>query len=529
MSDKFTITVDGRPVEVQPGESVLAAARRLAIDIPTLCFLEKCGPLNTCQVCLVKLNGKLVPSCGTKVAPGMVVESETEEVHEVRRTALELLFSDHVGDCLSPCHRLCPLMLNIPLMLRHIEAKQLDDAIATVRQALPLAGVLGRLCHHPCEQGCRRGNWDSPAAIRDMEKFVTDQDLQKPEPHVVRGKPATGKSVVIIGSGPVGLAAAYYLSREGHSVTVADRQARAGGTLRNVAENQLPGPVLDAEITLLVRLGVDFKLGVELGQHVTLEGLARGFGAVLVAVGELTKEDGAKLDLPLVGNSIKADPNSCQTPIEKVFAAGSAVRPQKQLVKAMAEGRAAAECVHRFLSGQPARRPEKPFSSIMGRLDPGELKSFLRSAHGGGSVSPCDRCAGHTRPEAALESSRCLHCDCRSSGNCVLQHYAQTYGANASRFRSERRQFEQQLQPGGIIFEPGKCILCGICVKLTEMAAEPLGLAFIGRGFDVKVSVPFGREVEEGLQKVAAECVEHCPTGALVFRNGKPGSAASEL
>jgi NADH dehydrogenase/NADH:ubiquinone oxidoreductase subunit G len=103
----------------------------------------------------------------------------------------------------------------------------------------------------------------------------------------------------------------------------------------------------------------------------------------------------------------------------------------------------------------------------------------------------------------------------------VLQHYAQVYGADASRFRSERREFEQQLQPGGIIFEPGKCILCGICVKLTEMAAEPLGLAFIGRGFDVKVSAPFNNEVEAGLQKVAAECVKHCPTGALVFAEKK--------
>src|ERR1043165_2924259 len=146
MSAPFNIMIDGRSVEVQPGESVLAAARKLAIDIPTLCYLEKCGPLNTCQVCLVKIGGKLAPSCGTKVTPGMAVESETEEVHEARRTALELLFSDHVGDCLSPCHRLCPLQLNIPVMLRQIEAGQPDKAIATVRQTLPLAGVLGRLC-----------------------------------------------------------------------------------------------------------------------------------------------------------------------------------------------------------------------------------------------------------------------------------------------------------------------------------------------------------------------------------------------
>ena len=125
---------------------------------------------------------------------------------------------------------------------------------------------------------------------------------------------------------------------------------------------------------------------------------------------------------------------------------------------------------------------------------------------------------------ASSEAARCLHCDCRSSGNCVLQHYAQVYGADANRFRGEKRAFEQQLQPGGIIFEPGKCILCGICVKLTEQAAEPLGLTFIGRGFDVRVSAPFSQEIEAGLQKVAAECVEHCPTGALVFQKPRAES-----
>src|SRR4051812_39668446 len=140
----FSITIDGTSLDVEAGQTVLAAARSLGLDIPTLCYLEKCGPLNSCLVCLVKINGKLVPSCGTTVQSGMVVESETEEVHEARRTALELLFSDHVGDCLSPCHRLCPLGLNIPVMIRQIQAGQLAQADATVRGALPLAGILGR-------------------------------------------------------------------------------------------------------------------------------------------------------------------------------------------------------------------------------------------------------------------------------------------------------------------------------------------------------------------------------------------------
>lgn len=524
MSTPFTITIDGRPVEVKPGESVLAAARKIGMEIPTLCYLEKCGPLNTCQVCLVKTNGKLVPSCGTKATPGMVIESETEEVHEARRTALELLFSDHVGDCLSPCHRLCPLQLNVPVMLRHVQAGQIQEAAVGVRQALALPAVLGRLCHHPCEQGCRRNSLDDPAAIRDMEKYVADEDLKSGKPYVPPCKPASGKSVAIIGAGPAGLAAAHFLAREGHAVTVADRRPHGGGTLRtNTTEDQLPRAVLDAELAQLAQLGIQFKSGVELGRDLSLEGLLRGFDAVLLTVGEIASREMPKLGVLLGPLGVETDPNSGRTSVAGVFAAGSAVKPVKQLVKAMSEGRAVAECVHLHLLGRPPRRPEKAFSSVMGRLDPGEVREFLRHASDAGRVSPCDRCLGHNHSEAALESSRCLHCDCRSSGNCVFQHWAQVYGADANRFRAERKNFEQQTQPGGIIFEPGKCIVCGICVKLAEMAAEPLGLTFVGRGFDVRLAAPFNRTIEEGLQKVAAECVEHCPTGALVFQeNGRP-------
>ena len=519
-----TITIDRREVEVAEGASVLDAARQLGLDIPTLCYLKKCGPLTTCLVCLVKINGKLVPSCGIKATNGMVVDSETEEVHEARRTALELLFSDHVGDCLSPCHRLCPLELNVPVMLRHIEAGRLDDAIQTVRQALPLAGVLGRLCHHPCEQGCRRGTWDDPAAIREMERFVADHDLKSPTRYLWPPNPSTGKSVVIVGAGPTGLSAAYFLAHEGHLVTVVDRNPKAGGTLRSAADEKiLPPEVLDAEIAQLERLGIQFKFGIELGRDVTVEGLRRGFNAILLATGPT--ENGHIAGVECAGGLVKANPNTCETTATSVFAAGAAVKPVKQLVRAMYEGKMASGCIHQFLIAKGIRRPDKPFSSIMGRLDQDEVKAFLKSANLAGMVTPGNICAGYTRCEAATEASRCLHCDCRSSGNCALQFYAQVYGADAGRFRAQRRSFEQQPQPGGIIFEPGKCILCGICVKLTEMAAEPLGLTFIERGFDVRVAAPFNRDIEQGLQKVPAECVEQCPTGALVFSENR-GSLA---
>ena len=519
------ITIDSQEVELEPGQSVLDGARKLGIDIPTLCHLEKCGPLTTCLVCLVKINGRLTPSCGTKAVAGMIVESEIDEVHEARRTALELLFSDHVGDCLSPCHRLCLLQLNIPVMIRQIEAGTLAEAAATIRQALPLPSILGRLCHHPCEQGCRRAPADGSAAIRDLERFAADHDLAQSRPQLPSRKPATGKSAVVVGAGPAGLSAAYHLVRQGHSVTAIDRRERAGGSLRDVPETLLPSQILDAELTQLERLGITFRLGTELGDEersvgvppaagVTLQSLIRDFDAVLLTVGEGGGDFHRRAPGP--GSAgIKADPDTCQTSEPSVFAAGSAVKPAKQLIRAMADGKNAAECMHRFLLGQELRRAGKPFSSVMGRIDPGELQVFLRGLTIGSELASKQP---PTLQDAAAEANRCLHCDCRSAGNCALQHYAQTYGADANRFRSKRAPFEQQTQPGGVIFEPGKCILCGICVKLTELAGEPLGLTFIGRGFDVRLATPFNHAIEEGLRKIAAECVKSCPTGALAWK-----------
>jgi ferredoxin len=528
-----SLTIDGRAVQVEPGQTVLQAARQLGLEIPTLCFLEQCTPATSCLVCLVKwkVNGqaRMVPSCATKVQPGMVIESETEEVHEARRTALELLLSDHVGDCLSPCHRICPLHLNIPVMIRQIEAGRLDQAIVTVKQALPLPAILGRLCHHPCENGCRRGTWDEAAAIRDMERVVADEDLHSREPYLPPKKPRSKKSVVVVGSGPTGLSAAYYLLQQGHACTVVDRQGKAGGTLLSqVDETTLPRAVLDQELAQLRRLGLQLKMGVHLGTIVTLEGLLRGFDAVLLALGEISAQDAAALGVATTASGIKVDAQTYQTSVPGVFAAGSALKVVKQLVRAMSEGQAAAECIDMALAGKPIRRRDKVFSSMMGRLEKPEVELFLKHA----SSLPrqdlaCTACASAPLEQASAEASRCLHCDCRSVGNCKLQAYAEAYGADANRFREQRRTFEQALQHSDILFEPGKCILCGICVQLAEQAREPLGLTFIGRGFEMRVAAPFNRTIAEGLQKVAAACVEHCPTGALVFREKPPAPLPS--
>jgi ferredoxin len=300
---------------------------------------------------------------------------------------------------------------------------------------------------------------------------------------------------------------------------VFDRQEKAGGSLHGcVARRELPAAALEGEVARLEALGLRFRGLSELGRDITLTGLRESHDAVILTIGGTALNEADQVGIAVVETGLKADVNTCRTDLPGVFAAGAAVKPVKQLVRAMNEGRMVAECVRQHLAGAMVRRPDKPFSSLMGRLEPGELKAFLQTSSLGPRVGPCSACAaGLSRRDAEGEASRCLHCDCRSSGNCVLQHYAQVYQADAGRFRSKRRGFEQERKPGGVIFEPGKCILCGICVQLTELAREPLGLTFIGRGFDVRIGAPLEATIDDGLRKVAEEVVHHCPTGALTF------------
>ena len=188
-------------------------------------------------------------------------------------------------------------------------------------------------------------------------------------------------------------------------------------------------------------------------------------------------------------------------------------------VRAVADGRAAAESIHQYLGGETVIGPARPFTVHIGKLLNGEMEKFLVGVSAAGRVEPADPSAGFSTDEATAEAQRCLHCDCRRAGDCKLRKYAAAYGASPTKYKiAERLTFEQHLQHSEVIFEPGKCIDCGLCVQITARAGERLGLAFVGRGFRTRVTVPFGCSLAEGLERAAAECVAACPTGALAFR-----------
>ncbi len=511
------LTIDGRPIEVPEGSSVLDAARALGTNIPTLCHLPGVKENRpSCLACVVRIgkDPKVVPSCSTKAVEGMVVSSEADDVKAMRRAALELLFSDHLGDCVSICQRVCPARLQIPAMIRLVAAGEMKNAIALAKETTVFPGVLGRICKAPCEKGCRRGKFDGAVEIKMLEREVANQDLASAERFVTNCKLPTGKRVAIVGAGATGLSAAYFLLLSGHKCVVFDDHAEPGGAMRSgTSEAELPRAVLDGEIEIIRRIGMGFRGNARLGRDIKMDELRLQFDAVVLAVGDMQKTDAAGLGVDATPKSIRINATNYQTNVPGVFAGGTCVRSGYDPARSVGDGKILAECVDQFLRGKPVQAAQKIFTSTIPRLSAAEN---LEITKGSNASLTSHELIG----EAGKAAGRCWHCDCRAAGDCRLRIFSAELGVNVNAFTGEhRRQFQFIRQPAGVIFEPGKCISCGICVEIAAQAKEPLGLTFIGRGFDVKVRVPLNGSISEALQKVADDCVRYCPTGSLAFED----------
>ena len=513
------LKINNTEIQVEEGTSVMKAAQQHGIDIPNMCWHDELEHFTSCMLCMVKDNStrRLFPSCSVKAVDGMDILTEDEEVVESRKTALELLLSEHVGDCEAPCQVSCPAHMDIPKMNRLIAAGKLDEALEVVKNDIALPAVLGRICPAPCEGACHRRTVDEPVSICLLKRIVGDDGVEN---KISVPTQQTEKKVAVIGAGPAGLAAAYYLQLKGIQVTLFDKNEQAGGLLRTaINDDILPKEVLDKEIASILKTGVVFEGGKEISAE-TFDQLKKGFDAVIVATGAVS-ENAEVFGLKASPKGIDADKSSYQTSDEKVFAIGNVLRSSRLAVRSVGQGKEVAYSVMQFLNGQEIKGEPRLFNSRFGRLVVDEFAEYIKESVKGKRLSPAKgEYSGFTREEAIAEAKRCLHCDCRAIDDCKLREYSDQYKADQKRFNTgSRRNISKNLNHGSVVYEPQKCIKCGICVRLTDKFSERFGFTYIGRGFDVVIGVPFDEELEKGLTETAEKVARACPTGAISLKD----------
>jgi len=285
---EIKILIDGQEVKTQGGQNLLEIILAAGIEMPHLCYQEQLRPYGGCGLCLVEIEGsrKLFRACSTSAEDGMSVITQSLRINSVRRQTLALLLSDHRGDCIAPCKNACPGGNDCQGYIGLIANGRYDEAISLIKETIPLPACIGRICPHPCQEACRRDLLEGTLHISHLKQFAADLDLAKDQPYLPKVETASGKKVAIVGAGPSGLSAAYFLAQKGHQIKIYEAMPKPGGMLRyGIPKYRLPREVLDKEIFLIEELGVEICCSQKLGQDIELEELRRKYDAVYIAVG----------------------------------------------------------------------------------------------------------------------------------------------------------------------------------------------------------------------------------------------------
>ena len=674
MKEYITLTVDGKSVKIEKGSTLLEAARKAGADIPTLCHDERVKPYGACGMCVVECKGspKLMRSCAIEAADGMEIITESDRINRARRFSLEMLLSDHTGDCKAPCSLACPAGTDCQGYVGLIANGENAQALSVIKGRIPLPASIGRVCPHPCEKKCRRGLVEEPISIAALKAYAADRDLESGNIFMPEVAESTGKKVAIIGGGPGGISAAYYLAIKGHGVTVFDMMPKMGGMLRyGIPQYRLPKEVLDKELALVEKLGVEFRNNIKIGRDISLDTLNQEYDAVIAAPGAwsstkmrvdgedaegvfggidflrsvilgspvdigkrvavcgggntamdacrtavrlgaekvyiiyrrtrdempadaleideaqeegvdfrfLTNPDkiltqdgkvcGIKLQImelgepdvsgrrkpvPIEGKfetlevdsvimaigqkpelsgfeeldttsrgTISADESTFRTNISGIFAIGDATNKGADIaISAIGEAQKSASVVDSYLRGNIIGY-KKPIL-VEREINKSDLADREHIARERMRVLPAEErkhsfdevALGLTDEQARREASRCLECGCLDYYRCKLINYANKYNAEFERFAGQKSPAKKDTGHKYILRDSGKCILCGLCVRVCSqvMGVGAIGLA--GRGFTTVVSPEFYKSLGDSQCISCGQCVSLCPTGALV-------------
>jgi formate dehydrogenase major subunit len=288
--EQLNIIIDGKVLSGFSGETIHQVAGRNGIHIPTLCHEPRLEPYSSCFVCVVEVAGmrSLQPACSTRIMEGMKVVSDSVKIRQARKTALDLLVSNHYADCVAPCKQTCPAGVDVQGYISLIEKGLYSEAIGLIKEVNPLPAICGRVCVRPCEAACRRNLLNEGAAvgIDYLKRFAADYDLESNTRFKPEIAPSTGKKVAIIGAGPGGLSAAYFLQTRGHQCDIFEASPYAGGWLRyGIPEYRLPNDLLQKEVNTITDLGVNIHYGQKLGDNLSYASLATNYDATILTIG----------------------------------------------------------------------------------------------------------------------------------------------------------------------------------------------------------------------------------------------------
>jgi len=256
-----------------------------------------CGEcVEGCQLNALKLGQKLCSKTPIVEPKRVDFPSDTEWGPEYWNPDYRYNRKEVLDSGTAPCKTECPAHIAIPGYIKLASLGRYTEALELIKRENPFPAVCGRICPRKCESACTRGDVDDPIAIDDIKKFIAEQDLNVDKRYIPKLRHEYGKKIAVIGAGPAGLSCAYFLAIDGYKVTVFEKQNTLGGMLTlGIPSFRLEKNVVNAEIDILKELGVEFRIGIEVGKDITLDDLRNeGYKAFYIAIGA---QAGRKLNI----------------------------------------------------------------------------------------------------------------------------------------------------------------------------------------------------------------------------------------